>query len=136
MKDLRLSSLAALESFAVHLPHERASESPAPSGRAVALLYSVLSQLPATVHDLTVVCSSHAEEGAEWSAIDDLLAGSKALRQVTIRADRTSAGAAVGLCLFNSVDLWDYVVNQRDRLVASVKQKLPQLEVRGILLVE
>ena len=77
----------------------------------------------------------------EWELVDNLLAGPafKALSDVTIRADPSALGCSLEahrFYYFSSDDLWDYLAGHHERSKSFFKEKLPQLEARGILSVE
>ncbi|KIP07141.1 hypothetical protein PHLGIDRAFT_513189, partial [Phlebiopsis gigantea 11061_1 CR5-6] len=136
LKELRLSSLSALQSFQVYLPGED-DDAPHPP-RSWTLLRSILPLLPPSVSDLTVVHEMQLEvlrsrlSNVDWELVDNLLAGPAfgALADVTIRATATGARR---FCCFPSDDLWDYPEGNHEQTQAFFAQNLPQLTARGIL---
>jgi hypothetical protein len=128
----------------VRLPDEDAAL--AQPGYTWSFLYRLLAQLPPNVHAVTVVHrqlldalqSRLAANG--WAQLDQLLmrSGFRALEEVTIRADWAalrSSQEAQGFWFFSSDDLWEYLAGCSEQMKLFFKQKLPQLDARGILLV-
>ncbi|GJE98084.1 F-box protein [Phanerochaete sordida] len=143
LRDLQLSSFAELRSFEVDLPADDAGA--APSRCTWALLQFLLPQLPPTVRALRVVHKSHLEAlesrlaGVEWALVDALLAASATLRDVRIKSESASvvlSREAQSFYFFSPEDLWDYLEKHQARTNSFFKEKLPQLEARGILSLE
>ena len=145
LSDLQLSSFSALRSFQVDLPAEEAST---PRPRCTwTLLQFLLLQLPPSVCDLIVVHRSHLEvlesrlADTEWAGVDALLTGSafRKLKKVYIRSEAASiilSREAQSFYFFSSDDLWNYLERHDERTKLFLKEKLPQLNARGILLLE
>lgn len=145
LSGLQLSSFSALHSFEVGLPADDIGT--APSRCTWALLQLLLPQLPPSVRDLTVVHKSHLEAlesrlaGIEWAVLDGLLTGPafKTLKEVRIRSESANvilSREAQSFYFFSPDDLWDYLEHHHKRTKLFLKGKLPQLEARGILLLE
>lgn len=143
LKDLELSSFSSLQSFQIYLPGEDANV--IDPLRSWTFLRSLLPLLPPTINDLTVVHKMHLQmlelrtTSVDWKLVDDLLASPafKTLSDVTIRADPTCHPPEAHMFhCFSSDDLWNHLVAQHERSKSVFKQRLPQLDARGILSVE